>query len=216
MGRRGLNATLSYLHGRQRRVYRVRCNLLTHGMTVLYEESQARVKRAFYPHRLSSAQFLLGVQVVGQAEYRSLSSWLATYADYVLEPGLRFGEFPAMAVSVPSRDFLRKGVPLSGMEWGDRVGAMVWSPQIVFETSEEPLDRNKKVALSHVGGPGLYEKTTKFFYPTGTQLGGQDVPADGSYTQPVSIEDIVGGDPNKMDPNEKSGKAVTGDPLGRW
>lgn len=214
MARRGLNASLSYLHGKQRRVYRVRCNLVTHGMTVLYEESQARIRKAFYPHRLSSAQFALGVELVGYNEHRSLSSWLARYADYVLDPDLRFGEFPAMAVSVPSRNFLRKGVPIAGIEWGDRVGAMVWTPQIVFETSEEPLDRNKRVALSKVGGEvALTDRVTRFFYPSGDQLGGKDTPPDGTYSRAISIEDIIG---PQSGANDRSGRAQTDDPLGRW
>lgn len=191
MGRAGLNCTLSYRRSGVRRAYQVRANLLTHGMQVIYEESQSRTRRAFYPHRLSSAQFTLGIQVVGEAEYTSLSGWLASYAEYVLSPNLRFGEFPAMAVSLPSRNFIKKGVPLSGYEWGDEVGKMMWTLGVTFETSEEPADAGRLIQPSYATGAALYARDTRFFYPTGTQLSGQAAPADGTYTKPVDSESLA-------------------------
>lgn len=188
--RQGLNTTLSYMSGKTRRSYQVRTNMIAHGMKVLFDESASRTHRAFYPHRLTSAQFALGIQLVGEDEYRSFSSWLATYADFILNIDLAFGEFPSMAVTVPSQNFMRKGVPLSGYEWGDRVGAMLWNPQIIFESAGEPLDIDPR--LSRVEG---YSKTAgrdmRYFYPTGTQLSGNDVPADGTYTKVVTIEDMI-------------------------
>lgn len=202
--RQGLNCTLSYMKGNTRKAYRVRANILTHGMRVIYDESQARVRKAFYPHRLSSAQFLVGVELVGEAEYSSFTNWMAAYADFVLDPNLRFGEFPSMAVSIPSRDFLRKGVPLTGYEWGDRVGAMVWSVGLTFETAGESGE--KAPALSRVGGAAQYDPDVRYFYPTGTQLGGSDTPPDGTYTQVASIADIL---PPSI-PDDGPGKSTGG------
>lgn len=187
--RQGLNCTLSYMNGKTRKAYRVRANLLTHGMKIIFDESQARVRKAFYPHRLSSAQFMVGIELVGEVEQRSFTNWMAAYADFVLNPDLRFGEFPSMAVAIPSRNFLRKGVPLSGYEWSDAVGKMVWSTGLVFETAGEPGE--KVPALSRVTGMAMYDPDVRYFYPTGTQLGGSDTPPDGTYTQVASIADIL-------------------------
>lgn len=117
---------------------------------------------------------------------------MATYADYVLDLDLRDGQFPAMTVQVPSRSFIKKGVPLSGFEWSDRVGAMLWSPQVVFETSEEPSDLGKQVATSRVTGlVALTDKDMRYFYPTGTQLSGSQTPPDGTYSIPVDSESLA-------------------------
>jgi hypothetical protein len=188
--RQGLNTTLSYMADGSRRTYQVRTNIIMHGMTVLFDESASRTRRAFYPHRLTSAQFVLGIQLKGEDEYRSFSSWLATYADYVLNIDLAFGEFPSMAVVVPSMNFMRKGVPLSGYEWGDRVGGMVWTPEVLFESAGEPLE--VAPTLSSVKGlASMIGNDVRYFYPTGTQLGGNQIPADGTYTKVVTIEDMI-------------------------
>lgn len=189
MSRQGLNCTLSYLVGSRRRAYKVRANVVTHGMKVIYDESQARVRKAFYPHRLSSAQFMVNVQLIGEDEYVSFASWMAGYADYVLDLNLRSGEFPAMAVSVPSRDFARKGVPLTGFEWGDNVGLMVREIPIMFETAGEPGE--KPPGLSKVGGIALYGNESRYFYPNGIQLSGEQTPPDGTYAKVTTIEDIL-------------------------
>jgi len=191
MARQGLNATFSYPWDKAQRAYRVRANMLNHGMKIIFDESQSRLDRAFYPHRLSSAQFAVGVQLKGEDEYRSFTSWMATYAERALNLDVASGEFPSMMVSIPSHGFLKKGVPLSGYEWSDMVGAMVWSVQVVFETAEEPLDPNNRVQHSHV--EGLRAKTdrdVRYFYPTGTQLSGNATPPDGTYSKVLSPEDM--------------------------
>jgi hypothetical protein len=182
--RQGLNTTLSYMQGSTNNAYQVRANLVTHGMTVLFSQSQARVRGAFYPHRLTSAQFAVNVQLVGEDEYVSFTNWLATYAAYILDINLAFGEFPSMVVQVPSVNFMRRGVPLTGYEWGDRVGAMLWEIPMTFESAGEPLD-TAPVLSSVQGYHTNTDPDVQYFYPTGTQLGGNSVPADGTYT-PVS------------------------------
>lgn len=190
--RLGLNATLTYPHGTARRAYRVRVNGISHGMKVIYDQQASRIRNAFYPHRLSSAQFAISLELKGQEEWISLSSWLATYAAYVLNPDLAFGEFPAMVVSVPSRNFVRKGVPLNGFDWGDNVGMMVKTPQIMFETSEEPTDNGKSPAISKFEGivSGV-DRDVRYFYPLSQQLSGQATPPDGAYTTVLTAADVL-------------------------
>ena len=195
MARQGLNTTLSYMRGKERRAYKVRANLITHGVTVLYDESASRIRRAFYPHRLTSAQFTIGIQLNGDEEFRSFSSWMANYVDYLLDPNLAFDLFPVMTVAIPSKsknpseDFLRDGVPMSGFEWGDHVGAMVWQPQVVFESAGEHGIVPK---LSRVEGlSAIADKNVRYFYPTGTQLNGNQAPSNDSYNRVITISDMT-------------------------
>lgn len=92
--------------------------------------------------------------------------------------------------AAPRGGFYKKGVPLTGYEFGDSVGKMLWGIGITFETSEEPIDRGRLVRTSRVTGTALYDKVTRHFYPTGTQLSGQNAPADGTYTRPIDAETL--------------------------
>lgn len=190
--RQGLNATLTYPKGNGRVGYKVRVDGISHGMQVIYDQQASRIRNAFYPHRLSSAQFMISLQLKGEDEWTSLSSWLATYASYVLNPDLAFGEFPAMAVSVPSRNFLRKGVPLNGFDWGDNVGLMIKTPQITFETSEEPTDNGVAPTISTFQGVvASVDRDVRYFYPLSQQLSGQQTPPDGAYTTILTAADLA-------------------------
>jgi hypothetical protein len=191
MARQGLNAVLSYKKGNVSRAYRVRANMLAYGMAVIYEESSSRINRAFYPHRLSSAQFAMGVELNGEDEYKSFSAWMATYAGWALSQDTG-STFPSMTVALPARGFLRKGVPLDGYDWGDHVGAMVWSPVITFETADDPINRQSRLNISTVNAAvASVDRDVRFFYPTGTQLTGNAAPPDGTFAKVLDSTDLA-------------------------
>ena len=181
MSRQGLNASLTYYgRGKNQQGYRVRASNIQHGMKVIYTESSARVRRVLYPHRLSSAQFSITVELVGEAEYVSFSNWMAAYAEYALnQPPGAPSDFPFMTVSVPSRNFLRYGVPLTGFTWGDKVGGMLWEQQVTFETYREPGEA-KTTGFSAYSAPINGYQTSQYFYPSGQQLTGSNAPPDGT------------------------------------
>lgn len=194
--RHGLNASLTYVKGKNQQGYRVRVTNVQHGMKVIYTESSARVRRVLYPHRLSSAQFSVTVQLVGEAEYISFSDWMAAYAEYVLnQPSGAPSDFPFMTVSVPSRNFLRYGVPLTGFTWGDKVGGMLWEQQLAFETAREPGEAQPPL-LSAYRAPIKGYQTSQYFYPSGQQLSGANGPPEGTYPTPIGLSDIV--DPSTL------------------
>ncbi len=184
--RKGLNATLSYQRGGVTRKYRVRCKGVTHGTEMVAEESQARVRRAYYPHRVTTQQFSIQVILVGHDERKSLTNWLASYAAYVLNPDMGGLNYPVMSVTVPVRDFHQQGVPLTGFEWGDRVGSMVFEPTILFEPAHEPWDKTKPAVTRVEDTWQAFAKddAVKYFYPFGTQLTGDQAPI-GEYDKPV-------------------------------
>lgn len=197
--RRGLNCSLSYPYQGRTRMYRVRSNMLTWGYQMIASESQARDRKAFYPRKTAPTQFALGVELVGYRERQSLNNWLMAYVAYILDPSLPRKRTPQMTVTLPNRNFKRVGVPISGIEYGDNLGLMVKTPQIVFETSGEPLDWDDPYNISRVYAEMAKEQSpeTEYFYPTGTQLNGSEIPASGSYTRVMQDAVNGGGKPKK-------------------
>lgn len=190
MARKGLNCTLSYPR-QGSRVYRVRCSNLTYGFEQVAEESEARMTRAFYPHRTAPTQFTITVDLIGRAEKNSFNRYLTRYAEYLLDPSRR-GRLPLMTVTVPSRNFKRTGVPIKGINFGIRVGEMMWQPQVTFENSGEPLDW-KDASLVASALADEVSPESQYFYPTGIQLSADDGPSglDG-FTSGVNDNDYAG------------------------
>lgn len=184
--RQGLNATLSYKRGNATRAYRVRCSGIRHGTQMIAEESQARLRRAYYPHRVSTQQFSIQVQLMGYNERKSFSAFLSSYASFALDPDVGGIEYPAMAVSVPSYEFSHRGVPLTGYEWGDHVGSMIFTTEVLFEAAYEPWDKSKPAVTRVENSWQAFSKddAIKYFYPFGIQLSGDAAPK-GDYDKPV-------------------------------
>jgi len=178
MVRRGLNCTLSYTRGGARRTYQVWVKSLTHGTQMVATESHARTQRAYYPHRAAPQRFGITVTLRGWSERRDFMNWLGSYGEYAIDPDLSASTFPAMTVTVPSREFVGIGVPLEGYGWGDHIGSMVYEHQVIFESSVDPGQKaqpntsrvdNKWSAFSK-------DEAIEYFYPFGTQLSGQAAP----------------------------------------
>jgi hypothetical protein len=186
MARQGLNCTLSYQSGGTAHTYRVRCVGLQHGVQMIFEESEARNFRAFYPHRAAMQRFTLAIQCKGVAERKSLVNWLSTYAQYAINPDIVQDTFPWMTAAVPSRSFNQPGVPLQGYQWGDHVGSMLWNISLVFEAATTPGSKAQPDVSSVIDSWAAFasDPAVQYFYPTGTQLSGSQLPA-GNFAQPV-------------------------------
>lgn len=215
MARQGLNATLSYLRGGTTSAYRVRCSGIQHGTQMIAEESKSRLRRAYYPHRVSTQQFVITVDLMGYAERKSLSSWLAGYTSYALDPDISSGtDYPTMFVSVPSYEFTHRGVPLSGYEWGDHVGSMIFTVPIVFEAAYEPWAKTPPAVTRVENSWYAFSKdeAIKYFYPFGTQLSGEQAPS-GGYDKPIypgDFDPAPGPGPIPTDPNDLPGRRFPG------
>lgn len=199
--RKGLNCTLSFNNGTDRQgrntysSFRVRADVLGHGMTMVSDSSSARNARAYYPHRPTPSRFYIRVLLRGYNERKAFADWMQGYANYVMNPGLAAGDkFPDMRVLLPARGFDREGVPLSGFEWGDSVGTIVWSPVITFECTREPQDPDS-IASSRFENAS--DPDMKYFWPMGTQLGGNAVPS-GNY-QTIDPGKDGGSDPGQLE-----------------
>lgn len=193
--RKGLNCTLTYPRKGVNHTLRCRVDMVGHGLVMVADESSGRNRRAYYPHRVAPAQFYIRALLNGWSERKAFSDWIQTYADFVMDPGLPAGsKFPDMRVLIPARKFDREGVPLTGFDWGDTIGGMLWTPTITFETTREPQDANA-VATSKFVAATDKDASLKYFWPSGTQLGGNAVPS-GAYTTVINGSD-GGSDPGQ-------------------
>ncbi|MEU9405613.1 hypothetical protein AB0E08_07900 [Streptomyces sp. NPDC048281] len=201
--RKGLNCTLTYPKGGANQVFRVRADVVGHGMTMVADSSSARNARAYYPHRPVPSRFYIRVLLKGYSERKAFSDWMQAYANYVMNPAIAAGSrFPDMRVLLPARNFDREGVPLSGFEWGDAVGAIVWTPVISFECTREPQDTETWAPSKFVAAS---DSDTKYFWPMGTQLGGNAVPSGNYQTIDPSSDggsDVGQTEPSPAMPNE--------------
>lgn len=193
----GLNCTLSYQHENgTTRAYRLRCIGLVHGLSQVASESHARRTRAYYPHRRSQAQFMLTFALLARkrtsehAEYERLNIWLKNYMDYVLNQDVT-GRARGMLVAVPVRNFMRQGIPIGPLEFGEHVGSMVYNQTITFETTFEPLDTKFATSTFNAGNTDK-DKNARFFYPASKQLSGNQKP---------DVYDVVKLAPEGSDPN---------------
>lgn len=179
MARQGLNCLLGYSDGKKTRTFSVRADQVSHGKVMVFEESQARTVRAFFPHRVAEDRFMINVMLIGQKERRAFVNWLNGYAAFVLSTDLAVGQFPPMTVNIPSRKFYRTGVPMTGIEWGDHVGSMVWNHQVVFESIPAQVGVNATSRPIDVNGGR--DPANSFFYPFQQQLSADQAPV--VYTQ---------------------------------
>jgi hypothetical protein len=174
MPRKGLNATLAYQLAGAQRTYRIRVSDIGHGADMIYSESQARTRRAFYPHRVAEQQFSLTVLLKDWHERSHFTDWLASYASYAIDPDSSDATFPWMYCWVPGREFIRRGVPLAGYQWGAHTGMMMFTPQIVFAAALTPGHPGPPSVSSVINKWGAFgsDKAIQYFYPIGTQLSG--------------------------------------------
>lgn len=139
----GANCLLSYRSARTNSA-KLRCNGISIDYQLNSTESHARQHRAFYPHRRSQGNFSLQFECSGWQESNALSVWLHEYANIALN--LSASDVPPpMLVSVPSRQFLRLGIPTKGMEFGDHVGSMVFLRKIEFVSVSDPDDPSTSI-----------------------------------------------------------------------
>lgn len=212
MTRRGINTNLSYRYDGKTYTFSIRAQSIAYGSAMIAEESQARTRRAYYPHEVSSVPFLVVPIIVGYKERVRFSNYLNDYVSRIEDPSISVNAFPTIRVSCPTRNFLRWGVPISGIEWGNHVGSMLWTPQVVFETHVDQ-SLGDTPGTNRSGSRFVLDKASldaspqiKYFYPAGVQLSGNQVPDAESFDKVVSIQDIQsiinGGTKGGSDPGD--------------
>jgi hypothetical protein len=196
MARSGLNTSLSYQYGGKTYKFSVRASQVAHGSQLVSDEAQARTRRAYYPHQVTAIPFALTVIIKGYKERVQFSNFLSDYVSRALDPSLSVSNFPTMLVTMPNRKFIRWGVPLNGIEWGNHVGSMIWTPTVSFEThvdqslGQSTTDYRWISYFSMSAQSVSASPEIKYFYPSGIQLSGSQVPDVGAFDKVTSIQDI--------------------------
>lgn len=210
----GANCTLSYTKGKVTKAYRLRALTVSHGLVQVATESTGRTERAYYPHRRSQAKFDVTFALLGRpqinakdSEYTRFNKWMADYMRFLLEQDefAAVAGFPQMTVSIPSRRFMRKAIPLGPLQFGEHVGSMLWVQPVTFETVYEPLDAAFAYSKFRAGDTDE-DKNSRFFYPSNKLLGGSQRPAVydtvSSAISLLTLEDVqsaVTGDVSRTD-----------------
>lgn len=159
----GTNCTLAFQSNDGSYSLGVRVRKLGHKWNVVATESHARENRAMYPHQRAVGQFALTLELIGWKEQNLFSNFMRTYV-YSWQSGNK----PTMLITMSVRNFIRRGVPIKGMQIGDHVGSMVFSPTIIFESAQDPLDPtilNREDASGGFFNPEMDADVRKFFYP---------------------------------------------------
>lgn len=161
----GSNARLVYQQGGTH-IAELRCKQLAINYGIVAEESHARGKRAFYPHRRVQGEFTMVFDFKGWREYNRGMAWFQGYFN-----GLLGWKNPTpMLVRMDSRDFLRWGIPTTGVAYGDHTGSMVFSPAITFVSVSDPNDPSTNILKTNQAsnfqaqGP----QSAQWFYPDST------------------------------------------------
>ena len=172
------------------RALQTRCRGLSYGFDVIADESHARQARAFYPRQVAEQKFSVTLELIGYREFKMVMDYFRGYVQSFMVAANN-----AMYVVVPSRSFVRLGVPVSGIADGDRVGSNVFLSTIVFESVYDPGDPDLVSKSSNTSRYSRFDTSTsagdpaaEFFYPaaastndpnaTGDLLYGSDEPGE--------------------------------------
>lgn len=170
------NCTLSYARAGTPYSLKLRCRGVSHGFSVIASESTGRRYRAFYPHQRAVDPFAITLELAGYSQYQSVVQWLIGYMNSVVQAGS-----VAMTVQVPSRNFLRQGVPTGGVMDMDQTGSNLFLPQIVFESVTDPLDTSTPTVATVDLGSSAADDAGKFFYPVSASVNDPNATANSFY-----------------------------------
>lgn len=131
---------------------------------VIATESHARTTRAMYPHQRAISQFAIQLELKGYRENKAFFDFMKAYIDMYVSANLQ-----ALLVVSAVRNFVRWGVPVRGIADNDHTGSNVFSPVIVFESVNDPLDPTiyspDGGAISTTSLEGVTGDQASFFYP---------------------------------------------------
>lgn len=151
---RGHNARLAYkLSGAH--VAQLRCPQLVTSFGLNAEESQAKRVRAFYPHLRVQGTFAMRFDFINWAEFNQGMAWFRAYINSLID-----ARNPSpMVVRLDDRDFVRLGIPTTGVSFGDHTASMVFSPTITFVSVADPRDKKTSIIKT--------SQASDFSLPTG-------------------------------------------------
>lgn len=208
------NCTLSYGKTSSAYALRARARGISHSFDVIYTESHARRTRAFYPHQKAPGPFTVTFELKGYAELKAVMDWMRGYIDSSADANQN-----SIAVSVPSMNFWRLGVPISGVLDEDHTGSNVFTPTVVFESVTDPLDATTFTGTGNSVSQVDYgftqrDDASKFFYPGTIATNDPNATGDSFYDNPNPNDPNTIGNPNtNLGPGKGYTPPRTGKPV---
>lgn len=156
-----------------------------HGMNIVAQKSKSRAASTPYFYRYTSGSFGMKVVWPSYRAYQIFNEWALDYVRKLANPRLRTASYQ-LRVRIPAFNFDRSCVPSGergpfctfGRAWNDE-GA--YEQQLNFESSSDALDITGPF-VSNFEEARFDGETSKYFYPSGTQLRGREEPALGDLT----------------------------------
>lgn len=180
-----INCFFSWSRAGAAQVLRSRCQGVTSGFDVIAQESHARQTRAFYPHQVADQRFSVTLALKGYSEYKVAMDYFRGYIQSFMVAANN-----AMYVVVPSRQFVRLGVPVGGITDGDHVGSNLFTPEIIFESVYDPSDPDLVSKSSNTSEYSRFDRSTaegdpaaRFFYPPSASTNNPNATGDLLYAE---------------------------------
>lgn len=149
-----------------------RVTAIAPNIEIIAETQSAGSQDAFYPYQYDASSFAMQVLHASWAEREAFNKWLRRYMVKVTNNEPIGG---TILIEVPGRRFTRVAVPQSGVEYGDDINAVTFTTNLQFVGASDPLSA---IGSNGVSGDSYVKQarnglaTSKYFYPTGTQVSG--------------------------------------------
>lgn len=141
----------------------------TLGFDVIGAEDEAANTRAFYPMARTASDATVTFIFTSPAERDDFGNWIKRYATWLVT-----SPSSLMHVSVPVRRYAIYGVPVTGIDFNERIGDISKQMALQFTSVIDAYDPRGGVTGTGavVKMPSSQAKVGSYFYPTGNQLAG--------------------------------------------
>jgi hypothetical protein len=151
-----------------------------------------------YPHQRAEGPFSVTLDLKHYTEFKLFMDFMRGFMSALMSSQNR--PMPLMSVSVPTRNFWRLGVPVSGVSDGDHIGSNLFQPAIVFESVVDPLDPTVATGYNNVGSFSQFDpngsgadSAGQFFYPSAGLTNDPNAQGESIYDAPPVATNPVGG-----------------------
>jgi hypothetical protein len=139
---------------------------------IIASDESAGRRRAFYPFVTSGSSFEMAVVHAGWSEREAFNRWVRGYMTRIAD-NARIGG--VVLVEVPARRFSRTAIPEGVLNYGEDVATPTYTSALSFVGASDAVSA---IGQSSVGGDSYVQtprqdyKTSRYFYPSGSQVSG--------------------------------------------
>lgn len=162
----------------------------TLGYDVIAAEDESANTRAFYPMARTASDVTVAFIFASPAERDAFGDWLKSYGAWLVS-----SPSSLMHVSIPVRRYAIYGVPTTGVDYNQQIGNVAEQMAVVFTSVIDAHD--SQGGLSGAGGvvkmPTSQSRVGSYFYPSGTQLAGNQGIDQSLYDAQMDAHDALQG-----------------------